>query len=216
MTKDEGHLDDPTDGQYVLYGRRHSNQRIFTKMLIAALLSLVAAFVLAVEALHLAEDPTASLACDVNAVLSCGTVAQSWQAEAFGFPNVFLGLMFESAAIMMALIGLSGVRIPRWLAIAEQVIYTFALLFALWLFSQSMWVIGALCPWCMLITYSTGFIFLSMLHYNIRERNLWRSGRGAKIAHAFVQRDIDLYVGIGYVALITVLVVAKYGPQLVA
>lgn len=89
MTKDEGHLDDPTDGQYVLYGRRHSNQRIFTKMLIAALLSLVAAFVLAVEALHLAEDPTASLACDVNAVLSCGTVAQSWQAEALASPTSF-------------------------------------------------------------------------------------------------------------------------------
>lgn len=216
MTVTDIQEDESVDAEYPLYGRRHSSRRIFTKMLIAATLSLIAAFVLAVDAMKLAADPTLALSCDFNAVLSCGTVALSWQAEVFGFPNVFLGLIFEPMAITMALVGLSGVKIPRWLALAEQVIYGFALIFALWLFSQSMFVIGALCPWCMLITYSTAFIFLSMLHYNIRERNIWRSGRGAQRAYSFIAKDIDLYVGIGYVAVITLMVIVKYGPQLVA
>ena len=46
-------------------------------MLVASAASLVASFVLSVDALRLAEDPTADLGCNINAVISCGTVAGS-------------------------------------------------------------------------------------------------------------------------------------------
>lgn len=202
--------------ELALTAPRHSNKRIFGAMLVAALISLLAAFVLAVDAIALAANPNQALSCDINAVLSCGTVALSWQAEAFGFPNVFLGLMFEPMVITMALIGLSGVKLPRWLALVEQVIYGFATLFAIWLFYQSMFVIGAMCPWCLCITYVTPLVFLTLLHYNIREDNIWRSGKGRARARKFVRNHYDLYVFIGWIVVITAALVIKYGPALVA
>lgn len=195
---------------------RHSNKRIFGTMLVAALISLVAAFVLAVDAIKLAENPGTALSCNINAILNCGTVALSWQASAFGFPNVFLGLMFEPMVITMAFIGISGLRLPRWLALTEQVIYGFATLFAIWLFTQSMFVIGAMCPWCLSITYVTPLIFLTLLHYNIREDNIWRSGVARERARKFVRNHYDLYAFVGWIVLITAMLVVKYGPQLVA
>lgn len=198
-----------------LPGKRHTNTRIFMVMLVAATASLIAAFTLSVDAITLAANPTGALGCDVNAILSCGTVGTSWQASAFGFPNAFLGLIFESMAITMALMGLSGVKLPRWLAVAEQLIYLFALGFAIWLFYQSMFVIGALCPWCLVITYFTMFVFLSLLHYNIREDNIWRSPKGRARARAFVRADGDLYVGIAWVFLVTALILIKYGPAVI-
>lgn len=214
-------FDELTDDQLremelALDAPRHSNARIFGVMLFAALLSLLAAFVLAIDAIKLAENPDIALSCNINAVLNCGTVALSWQAQAFGFPNVFLGLMFEPMVVTMALIGMSGVKLPRWLALTEQVIYGFATLFAIWLFHQSMFVIGAMCPWCLLITYFTPLVFLTLLHYNIREDNIWRSGKGREKARKFVRNHYDLYAFLGWVVLITAAVLIKYGPQLLA
>ena len=51
------------------------NRWIFTSMLIGALLSLLAAFVLSVETVELAKNPNAQLSCSVNVVLNCATVA---------------------------------------------------------------------------------------------------------------------------------------------
>lgn len=205
-------LKDLQDG---LPGQRHSNRRIFTVMLVAAVASLIAAFTLSVDAITLAANPTGALACDVNAILSCGTVGTSWQASAFGFPNAFLGLIFESMAITMALMGLSGVKLPCWLAVFEQVIYLFATVFAGWLFYQSMFVIGALCPWCLIITYFTMFVFLSLLHYNIKEDNIWRSTKARARARAFIRADGDLYLGVAWVFLVTALILINYGPAVI-
>ncbi len=202
--------------EYGLVAKRHSDKRIFVVMLIAAVASLVAAFVLSVDAIKLAADPSISLSCDFNAVLSCGTVGTSWQASAFGFPNAFLGLMFEPMVITMALMGLSGVRLPRWLAVTEQVIYLFAFGFAVWLFYQSMFVIGALCPWCLVITYATAFVFLSLLHYNIKYNNFCGPGKTQDALRKFIRNDGDLYVGIGWVVLVTALIIIKYGPAIIA
>ncbi len=198
-----------------LTARRHSNKRIFSVMLGAALVSLLAAFVLAVDAIKLAENPETALFCNVNAVLNCGSVALSWQASAFGFPNAFLGLMFEPMVVTMALLGLSGIKLPRWFALTEQVIYLFATAFAIWLFTQSLFVIGAVCPWCLVITLATPVIFMSLLHYNIREDNIWRSGVGRERARSFVRNHGDLYVVIGWFVLIFVALLAKYGPALI-
>src|SRR5690606_26054377 len=102
---------------------------------------------------------------------SCGTVGASAQASLFGFPNAFLGLVAEPVVITIAVAGLGGVRFPRWFMCAAQVVYTLGLAFAYWLFYQSMFHIGALCPWCLLVTLSTTLVFATLLHYNLRENN---------------------------------------------
>ena len=87
------------------------NRWIFTSMLIGSALSLLASFVLSVEAVELAKNPDAALTCNVNAVLNCASVGRHPSAQMFGFPNSFLGLIAEPVVITVAIAGLAGV--PR-------------------------------------------------------------------------------------------------------
>ncbi|MFY1699863.1 MULTISPECIES: vitamin K epoxide reductase family protein [unclassified Solwaraspora] len=195
---------------------RHSNGWIYGTMLFSACLSLLASFVLSVDAVRLAADPAANLTCNINAVLSCGTVGGSWQAQLFGFPNAFLGLVAEPVVITIAVAALGGVRFPRWFMFAAQVVYTLGVIFAYWLFYQSMFVIGALCPWCLLVTVSTTLVFATLTHVNIRDGNLFLPPRPHRSARQFVDADLDVIVVTIWMLVLILAVVSKYGPALLS
>ncbi|GIH81269.1 vitamin K epoxide reductase family protein [Planobispora longispora] len=197
-----------------LHGLRHSNAWLFGTMLVSACLSLAASFVLSADALRLAADPGTSLSCDINAVISCGTVATSWQAQLFGFPNAFLGLVAEPVVITIAVASLGGVRFPRWFMFAAQAVYTLGVIFAYWLFSQSMLVIGALCPWCLLVTVSTTLVFTTLTHVNIRDGNLFLPPRAQAAAARFVEADLDAIAVTIWLLVLILAVVTKYGSAL--
>lgn len=208
----------PTDEGLVAkaFRIRHDNRFIFTTMLLSACVSLLASFVLSVDALRLAENPNLILSCDLNATLSCGTVAQSWQASLFGFPNAFLGLVAEPVVITLAVASLGGVRFPRWFMFSAQVVYTLGVIFAYWLFAQSMFVIGALCPWCLLVTVSTTLVFTTLTHVNIRDGSLYLpAGLRAK-AQAAINREVDVIVVWLWILFLAGAVAVKYGPALVS
>jgi uncharacterized membrane protein len=189
---------------------------VWVVMLLSSLGSLVASFVLSVEALTLAENPGADLGCNINAVLSCGTVATSWQASLFGFPNAFLGLIAEPVVITIAVAALGGVRFPRWFMVSAQCVYTIGLGLAYWLFYQSMFHIGALCPWCLVITFATTLVFFEMTHINIREQNLPLPRRARRALSSYVEANLDLLFVIAWLLGLTLLIVLKYGAALFA
>ena len=193
-----------------LRGLRQSDRWIYGTMLVSALLSLTASFVLSVDAIILARDPNAALACNINSVISCGAVGLSWQASLFGFPNAFLGLVAEPVVITIAVAALGSVRFPRWFMLSAQVVYTLGLVFAYWLFFQAFYVIGALCPWCLLITLSTTLVFTSLTHVNIRDGNLYLPPRASRLARGFVAADLDALLVTVWLLGITALVVTRY------
>jgi uncharacterized membrane protein len=193
---------------------RHRNGWIFGTMLVSSALSLLASFVLAVDAVRLAADPGTTLSCNINAVISCGTVAGSWQAELFGFPNAFLGIAAEPVVITIAVASLGGVRFPRWFMLSAQVVYTLGLVFAYWLFYESMFDIGALCPWCLIVTVSTTFVFTSLAHVNIRDGNLYLPSRIQRALTSAVEADLDLIAVTIWLLVLALAVVLKYGPAL--
>ncbi|HMO10906.1 MAG TPA: vitamin K epoxide reductase family protein [Actinotalea sp.] len=195
---------------------RTHDRFIFATMLLFALASLVASFVLSIDALVLAGDPTAQLACDVNSTISCGAVALSWQAQLFGFPNAFLGLVAEPVVITLAVAALGGVRFPRWFMLGAQTMYTLGLIFAYFLFIQSMFVINALCPWCLLITVATTVVFAELTHVNIREGHLPLPSRWRAKAEALVAADVDVIAWAAWLVFLAALVIAKYGAGLLA
>lgn len=197
-----------------LHTFRHGNAWIFGTMLFSACLSLIASFVLSVDALRLAADPAVDLSCNINAVLSCGTVGSSWQAELLGFPNAFLGLMAEPVVITIAVASLGGVRFPRWFMFAAQVVYTIGVGFAYWLFHQSFFVIGALCPWCLLVTVSTTLVFATLTHVNIRDNNLYLPPRAHAAAVRFIRADLDAILVTIWLLVLALAVVTKYGDTL--
>ena len=190
------------------------NRWIFVSMLVGAIGSLIASFVLSVEAVELAANPDAVLSCSINVVLNCATVGIHPSAHLLGFPNSFLGLMAEPVVITVAIAGLAGVKFPRKFMFAAQIVYTIGFLFALWLFGTSYFVIGALCPWCLLVTATTTFVWFAITRYNIREGNLYLPKRSAQAAHRFIERDFDKLALFSIVILLVMAILFKYGPYL--
>lgn len=195
---------------------RHSNATVWVTMLAASVASLVAAFVLSVDALRLAEDPNADLGCNINTVISCGTVAGSWQSSVLGFPNAFLGLVTEPVVITVAVASLGGVRFPRWFMLAAQLVYTVGLAFAYWLFQQAMFDIGALCPWCLLVTLATTLVFFELTYVNIRDDNLFLGPRVQAALTAAVRSNLDLLLLVAWLLALVLAVVLRYGEALFA
>ena len=192
---------------------RQSNVWIFVTMLVSACLSLLASFVLSVDAIALARDPGANLACNINARISCGAVGISWQAHLLGFPNAFLGLLAEPVVITIAVASLAKVRFPRGFMLAAQVVYTLGVIFAYWLFFQALYVIGALCPWCLLVTLSTTLVFTSLTHVNIRDNNLFLPPRAHEVAKAALRMGLEAVFVTLWLAIVVGLVFWKYGAS---
>ena len=114
--------------------------------------------------------------------------------------------------ITIAVASLGGVRFPRWFMLAAQVVYTLGVVFAYWLFFQAYFVIGALCPWCLLVTLSTTLVFTSLTHVNIRDGNLLLPERASRAARTLIAHDLDaVLVGV-WLTVVTAMVVVKYVP----
>lgn len=196
----------PDDDQVKKPKRLHVGA--YTEMLISSLIGLYASLVLSIEAITLAENPAAVLSCDFSAKISCGIVAESWQASLFGWPNSFLGLIAEPVVITVAVAGLGGVRFPRWFMVAAQTIYTLGFIFAWWLFYESYFNIGALCPWCLLVTVTTTLVFTSMTRINILDGNF---GEGVKRKmEPLLAMWLDIWGSILIIALLAGAVAFRY------
>lgn len=196
--------------------RLRDNRWIFTSMLVGAALSLLAAFVLSVESIELAKNPNAQLSCSVNIVLNCASVAKHPTSELFGFPNPFLGLMAEPIVVTVAIAGLAGIGFPRRFMFGAQIGYTLGLLFAWYLFYVSFFVIQALCPWCLLVTLTTTFVFFAITRYNIREGNLYLSQRLSSKAKQWAKKDYDKLLLATIIVLAIAAIFIKYGDSLFA
>ena len=101
----------------------------------------------------------------------------TWQANLLGFPNAFIGLIAEPVVITIAVAALGGVRFPRWFMNTAMAVYSIGLVFAYWLFLQAYFVIGAMCPWCLLITATTTTVFMSLLRVNLADNTFGLSAR---------------------------------------
>ncbi|MBC7463710.1 MAG: vitamin K epoxide reductase family protein [Actinobacteria bacterium] len=191
-----------------------AHRRTFWTMLISSVGSLIASLVLSIDAIKLAKDPGAALSCNINAIVSCGKVAASWQSNLLGFPNAFIGLMCEPVVITVAIAALGGALLPRWFMRTALAVYLFGLIFALWLFSQSYFVIGAFCPWCVLVTITTITVFASMLRVCALEGYLpLKPATSAKLSRRLVA-GWDTVIITAIFSAIALAILFKYGTSI--
>lgn len=190
------------------------NLGAYATMLVSSLLSLLASLVLSIESIKLAKNADADLGCNINAVISCGKVASSWQSNLLGFPNPFIGLICESVVITVAIAGLMGVLFPKNFMKVALGVYGLGLIFAFWLFSQSYFVIGAFCPWCLLVTFSTITVFSSMLKVNIRDNTFNLSEERFNKIETFFNRGFDNLIWVFIYSTLIVAVLVKYWPAI--
>lgn len=189
---------------------RGRHRGAYLEMLISSMLGLVASLVLSIDAVVLAADPNAGLSCNISETISCAKVGVSWQANLLGFPNAFLGLIAEPVVITIAVAGLGGVHFPRWFMNAAMAVYAVGLGFAYWLFFQAYFVIGAMCPWCLLVTATTTTVFASMLRVNLSDNTFGLSPRAYERARYLLRIGVDIWATVLIITVLAAMVIARY------
>lgn len=129
-----------------------STSRVYPLGLVAGgAVGALAASALIVERFHLLENPDIILSCDINPVISCGSVMTTDQAQAFGFPNPLIGIVGFTVVATLGVVLATGADLPRWFLRAFGAGTLFGVGFVHWLIFQSLYRIGALCPYCMVV-----------------------------------------------------------------
>ena len=212
MSVQAGHddLDDEFVDDALPRARDGQHRGAYIEMLVSSVLGLVAALVLSIDAIVLAKDPNAALSCNVSETISCAKVGLTWQASLLGFPNSFLGLIAEPVVITVAVAALGGVRFPRWFMNTAMAFYSIGLIFAYWLFYEAYFVIGALCPWCLLVTVTTTTVFMSLLRVNLAENTFRLPERAYANVQFLLRIGADIWLTILLIAAMAAMVIFRY------
>lgn len=139
---------------------------------IGGAIGLLSAAILLIEKVNFLQDkadgkPT-DLSCDINAFVSCGGVINTDQASAFGFPNPIIGVAGFAVVVTLGVLLLARVHLPTFIWGGLQAGVLFGIGFVTWLQSQSIYDIGKLCPWCMVVWAVTIPIFIWVTARNLR------------------------------------------------
>lgn len=139
-------------------------------LVIAGTIGLICAFIIMYEKIELLQNPQYTPSCNLNPIISCGSVMASNQAHAFGFPNPIIGLIAFPVVMASGVVLLGGATLKRWYWLGLQAGSLFGVLFVHWLFYQSVYNIHALCPYCMVVWVVTISTFWYVTLYNL---GLW-------------------------------------------
>jgi uncharacterized membrane protein len=138
-------------------------------LVFAAIMGLIGSMILSVEKLRVVADPLYSPSCSINPVLSCGSVMLDPSAEAFGIPHSFFGLAIFGALLALGVLMLAGGKFANWLWYIATAISLAGFFGIMYLIYQSVFVIGSLCPWCMVVWVVSVPVFVGISVYTIRE-----------------------------------------------
>ena len=133
---------------------------------------LISSILLSIEVFNRLKDPAYVPVCNLNPILSCTSVADSSQAHLFGFPNYFIGIGAYAALVLLGVGLLAGGRFKRWFWQLVQLGVTFAFAFITWLQFESLYRIGALCIFCMIVWTVTAPIFWYTTLHNLKAGNI--------------------------------------------
>ncbi len=153
--------------------KRTLKQNLPWILIIGSVFGLLAAFILTLEKIALLKDPAYQLSCSINPVLSCGSIIMSKQASAFAFPNPFLGLIGFSVVLTVGVALLAGAQFKRWFWQGLEIGTFLGIVFVHWLIYQSLYSIGALCLYCMVVWSITWPIFWYTTLFNLRQQYLY-------------------------------------------
>lgn len=128
-----------------------------------------AALALTLDKLAVLANPEADLDCNFSVIVQCGKNLGSWQGAILGFPNPIIGLGGFVAPIAVGVALLAGAAFARWFWIAFNIGVAGAFAFCLWLAYQSIFNLGTLCPWCMLVWSMVIPMFWALTLFNARE-----------------------------------------------
>lgn len=164
-------------------------------LLIGGLIGFIAAFILTVEKIELIKDPSFVPSCNISPLLSCGSVMKTEQASLLNFPNSLLGIAGFAVVATVGAAMLAGAKFRRWFWLGLQLGAGLGVVLVHWLFFETVYRIGALCPYCMVVWVVTIPIFWYTTLDNLRNGVIKLNKRWSKMADWLQQHHGDILVG---------------------
>ena len=120
-------------------------------LVVGSTIGFLASMILTIDRFKLLVNPETVLVCDISPFVTCGPVMSSRAGALFGFPNPLLGIAGFALAGTTGMVLLAGARLARWYLVSFEIGCLLAAVFITWLQTQTLYVIGALCIWCMAV-----------------------------------------------------------------
>lgn len=169
--------------------------RIYAWVLsIGGTLGLIAMTWQASERIHMLKNPGIALNCNLNPVVDCGGVLGNKLAAVLGFPNAFLGMIFFAILASSGLMLLSGGTFQKWYRHYVMVVATILMLFSVWFFGVSLYVLGKICIFCVVGWVVSVPIFWYSLIYFLQNCTKKFGDATQKFTNFITRHHIDIVV----------------------
>jgi uncharacterized membrane protein len=173
-------------------------------IIISGALALLASIMIMHEGVAALKNPNYSAVCDINPIFSCGSVMKSDQSKAFGFDNTYLGIIGFSALVTIGVSMLAGATYKRWFWQALLAGMTASQAFIFWLMYESVYSIGSLCMFCMLLWATVTAAFWYTFVYTLRKDHIKLPKQFIGVS-LFVQRHhLDIIISV-YLIIIAII-----------
>jgi len=141
-------------------------------LIVAGIIGIIASFILTYDKLQVLQDTNYQPACNINPVLSCGSVMSTEQATLLGVPNTIFGLIAFSMLFTFGVLLAAGAQVKRWVWWGAQAAALAGVVFMHYLFFQGVYRINAICPWCFVVWMITIPTFWYITLHNLREKHI--------------------------------------------
>jgi uncharacterized membrane protein len=179
--------------------RRPTGFAIF--LIVTGVLGWFASFDLLIEKFATLADPSHTPSCDISPIVQCGVNLASTQGAIFGFPNPVIGVAAFAVPIVVGAAILAGARFARWFWILFNLGVLGGITMVVWLIGQSIFILGTLCPYCMLVWTVMIPMFVYVTAFNLKEGHFGNSGASRRFA-AYSFPWVWVIVLLGYVSIV--------------
>lgn len=156
-------------------------------LIVGSIIGLIASFALTYDKIQVLQNPDYVPGCNINPILSCGSVMKTEQASLLGVPNTVFGLVAFSMLLTFGVLLAAGSKVSRWVWVGAQLAATVGVIFMHYLFFQGVYRINAICPWCFVVWMITIPVFWHLTLYNLRHEYIRLPTRLAKLG-VFIQK----------------------------
>jgi len=172
---------------------KQSTQKIlYGTVTIASVIGFIASFLQMIEKVELLKNPHAVLTCNINAIFSCTNILNAWQSSVFGFPNSLMCIAFFAMTMALGLVGWTGGSMNKKLRLTFQGFALFFIGFGFWYLWQSIFIVGALCIFCIFCYAAVLTISGAWLRLNSNETCL--NKKHQKCLNNMIAKNFDILI----------------------
>ena len=135
-------------------------------LIVIGIIGLVSSLILTHDTLAINANAHYVPSCNLNPIVSCGSVISHKGDTIFGLPYPFYGVAAFAAVVTLGVGLVAKAKFQKWFWLAFQTVVTLGLGSAYLMLLKSIYQIHALCPFCLTVDVATTTLFWYTTLYN--------------------------------------------------